>query len=218
MELQVSEARNEALSAQLNPHFIFNSLNSINSYLAQNDNRAAMRYLGKFAKMMRNTFENSQHSYVSLQEELEAIKRYTEVESLRLQNEFDLEIILDDDVHPREIKIPSLILQPVVENCIWHGIAPVNDRRGIVHIHIAREGSEELIIQVRDNGRGIQKNGQVDRLDSKRKSSSEILKERFYILSRLSRKEHKLIMEANEDGEGVTVSLHIAIQNQTLNE
>lgn len=217
LEIQVSTARNEALSSQLNPHFIFNSLNSINSYLAQNDNRSAMRYLGKFAKMMRNTFENSQHSYISLQEELEAVQRYAEVESLRLVNEFELKINIDPEIDTRNVLVPSLILQPIVENCIWHGIAPLKGQKGEILISVQKPEGDQMNVSISDNGVGIKTSNSKDRLDNKRKSSSAILNERFHILSRLNKVEHYIEMKANEEGQGTTVTMAFSIKRQENN-
>jgi len=207
LEIEVNNARNKALSVQLNPHFIFNSMNSINSYLANNDNKSAMRYLGKFAKMMRNMFENSQNTYISVHEELIAIERYIEVEKIRLEDKFDYAIHLADGIDAHETFMPSLILQPFVENCIWHGIAPLKNP-GQIQI-IIKKGSEanQLVIEIRDNGAGLNPRDHQDRLDAKRIRSTQVIKERFSILERLTKVKHRIEINPNPEGEGVVVRL-----------
>jgi LytS/YehU family sensor histidine kinase len=142
----------KALRAQMNPHFIFNSLNSISDYIAKQDVKTADRYLTKFAKMMRLILENSEHKQISLAEDLKALELYMQLEALRLNDKFSYEIKIDDEIDQDITMIPPLILQPFVENSIWHVISQ-KEGRGKILIEIKKE-NEMINCAVEDNGVG----------------------------------------------------------------
>ncbi len=152
LKAQVADTEMKALRAQMNPHFIFNSLNSISDYIAKQDVKTADRYLTKFAKMMRLILENSEHKQVSLAEDLKALELYMQLEALRLNDKFSYEIKVDGDIDQDITMIPPLILQPFVENSIWHGIAQ-KEGRGKILIEIKKE-NEMINCAVEDNGIG----------------------------------------------------------------
>ncbi len=151
---QVSDTEMKALRAQMNPHFIFNSLNSISDYISKNNLQAADNYLTKFAKLMRSILENSEQKEVSLTEDLKALELYMQLESLRMNNKFTYEIKVDPGIDKENTQIPPLILQPFVENSIWHGIAK-KEGNGKILVHIEKEG-EMINCIVEDDGIGIQ--------------------------------------------------------------
>ncbi|MCB0786856.1 MAG: sensor histidine kinase, partial [Flavobacteriales bacterium] len=119
---QVAEVEMMALRAQMNPHFLFNCLNAINRYIVRNDREAASGYLTKFSRLMRNVLQNSKEQLVTLKDELDTLRLYVELEQLRFNErfDFDLRVELEDD--PAEIRVPPMLLQPYVENAIWHGL------------------------------------------------------------------------------------------------
>ncbi|MEO5572373.1 MAG: tetratricopeptide repeat protein, partial [Bacteroidia bacterium] len=121
LSLQVSETEMKALRSQMNPHFIFNALQSIQTFLLSNKSEDANTYLLKFSKLMRLVLENSQHSEVSLKEDMQALELYMQLESIRLAHPFTYDFHIDESVDVEETTIPPLILQPFVENAIWHG-------------------------------------------------------------------------------------------------
>ncbi len=123
-ELQLSRSNMEmkALRSQVNPHFIFNCLASIQHFISKNDNRQAEYYLVRFSRLIRQVLENSTQNMVALTEDLEALEMYVEMERLRLQGRFEFDLRIDDAINPDEVFIPPLIIQPLVENAIWHGI------------------------------------------------------------------------------------------------
>ncbi|MBJ7882804.1 tetratricopeptide repeat protein [Gelidibacter salicanalis] len=125
----VAETELKALRAQMNPHFIFNSLNSIGDYYARNDKDSANKYLSEFAKLMRLTLENSEKKEIPLIEDVNLLKLYLEVESKRMVDKFSYEIKLDPALDPENVLVPPLILQPFIENSIWHGIAKKTGKR-----------------------------------------------------------------------------------------
>jgi ligand-binding sensor domain-containing protein len=150
--MQVAEAEMTALRAQMNPHFLFNSLNSIRVFIIENDARSASHYLNRFARLIRLTLENSRHSTVSLADELEAIRLYVELEMLRLEHTFEFKIELPDTVSLGMYEVPPLILQPFVENAIWHGLTH-RPTGGVLQIRAALQ-DQNLVCIVEDNGIG----------------------------------------------------------------
>jgi LytS/YehU family sensor histidine kinase len=118
---KMSEVEMQALRAQMNPHFIFNCLNSINRYIVKSDQATASLYLTKFAKLIRLILDNSNTKNVMLSNELEALKLYIDMESLRFDKKFTHSIVVDKGISTDSIEVPPLIIQPYVENAIWHG-------------------------------------------------------------------------------------------------
>lgn len=119
----------KALRAQMNPHFIFNSLNSIQKFILKNDTFAASQYLTKFSKLIRLILDHSNQNYIRLTNEIEQLKLYTEIEALRFDNQFDYEFILDNSIINDHTYIPSMIIQPYIENAIWHGLLHKETKR-----------------------------------------------------------------------------------------
>lgn len=152
-QLRIAEAERKALQSQLNPHFIFNSLNSIQNMVLDEDPDSAYQYLAKFGKLIRRVLEFSDLSMVALNDELETLRLYMDLENLRLNDKFDYEIHIDEDVNLLE-SVPSMIMQPHVENAIWHGIMPLKGKkRGQIDVTIRKDG-EALYFEVLDNGVG----------------------------------------------------------------
>lgn len=152
---QIADTRMEALRAQMNPHFIFNSLNSINRYIIRNDVKTSSLYLTRFARLIRLVLDHSKHRLISLSGELEALKIYLDLEAFRFEKKFEYEIQTAGDVNPEEILVPPLIIQPYVENAIWHGLLH-KEGDGKLSIRIARHG-DILRVEVEDNGIGREK-------------------------------------------------------------
>jgi putative methionine-R-sulfoxide reductase with GAF domain len=141
------------LRAQMNPHFIFNALNSIQQYVLQGNVVEANKYLSKFSKLQREVLNHSDQNFISLEKELEVLNLYLELEQLRFDGNFTYEIKTDAAIDDDEIKIPPMIIQPFVENSIWHGLMPKQGERW-VHIHFELSSDDLLICTVTDNGIG----------------------------------------------------------------
>ena len=152
---QLAETEMRALRAQMNPHFIFNCLNSINRYIIKNDQKTASLYLTKFAKLIRLILDNSEQHVVALSQNLEALKLYIEIEALRFDYKFSFEIDVDPDVFADTILVPSMLIQPFVENAIWHGLLH-KEVPGRLIIRVKRE-EDLLVVEVQDDGVGRQK-------------------------------------------------------------
>lgn len=151
-KLEMAQLEMKSLRAQMNPHFLFNSLNSIKSFIAQNEPRIATRYLTKFSHLIRLILNNSREPLVSLEQELKALELYIELEQLRFEHSFDYHISLDQSLNTEDVVLPPLILQPYVENAIWHGLLQKEDERTlIIKIEKVPDG---IVVTIEDNGIG----------------------------------------------------------------
>ena len=150
---RISESELKALRAQMNPHFMFNAINSIQNFVLKNDSKSAQKYLTKFARLIRSVLENSKHELVWLTKEVEALELYMELEALRASFCFDYEIIVDDSLNAENLFIPPMIIQPYIENAILHGIIPLTERRGELIVKFSKHGSA-LKCEIDDNGIG----------------------------------------------------------------
>lgn len=152
-ENQINELKLASLHNQMNPHFIFNALNSIKLYIIDNNKKEAAYYLTKFSKLIRKILEASMKNEVSLQEELETLKLYLNIENIRFDNAIDLSINNTETLDLNIIKLPPLILQPFVENAIWHGLSTKQGCKQI-RINISKTTTHFIKITIEDNGIG----------------------------------------------------------------
>ncbi|MBN1416956.1 MAG: tetratricopeptide repeat protein [Bacteroidales bacterium] len=149
---KVVELKQKNLNQQMNPHFVYNCLNSIQSYIFHNDIHRSVDYLSKFAKLMRKILQSSQNEYMSIHDETELLTLYLELESMRFKGKFDYTIRVDDKIDPYDYKIPTLLVQPFVENSLWHGI---QNKTGKGHIDIEfRLNNDLLFCSIEDDGIG----------------------------------------------------------------
>jgi tetratricopeptide (TPR) repeat protein len=156
LELEKNRAvfEQQALRAQMNPHFIFNALNSIQHYILDNETQYAYDYLARFSKLIRQVLSNSQKNEITLQDEIELLKIYIDLEHRRFKDRFDYQINYPDDLPIDEIKIPVMLIQPFVENAIWHGIMNLDKSvKGFVSVNFELTGKQLKII-IEDNGVG----------------------------------------------------------------
>ncbi len=153
MQHHTSEVEMQALRAQMNPHFLFNSLNSINHFILKNDPDNASDYLTRFSRLMRLILDNSREEWVLLENELKALQLYIQLEAVRLNNVFDYTIDVDPFIATESVMIPPMIIQPYVENAIWHGLIHRNEPGGKLKLSIWRMNGN-LCIGIEDNGVG----------------------------------------------------------------
>lgn len=147
---QIAETEMRALRAQMNPHFIFNCMNSIYKFMQEQNVESAGDYLVRFSKLIRTVLENSNHKEVALADELTALELYVQMEQLRLKQSFDYRIEVDEKINKLTTLIPPLILQPFVENAIWHGLKNKPDK-GMLDIKVESNGSV-IKYCITDNG------------------------------------------------------------------
>ncbi|MBA2498925.1 MAG: histidine kinase, partial [Chitinophagaceae bacterium] len=150
LQKQATELEMQALRAQMNPHFIFNSLNSINRFILQNNKDQAAEYLTKFSKLVRMILQNSQASLITLESELGSLELYLDLEALRFDNHFTYKVKLSSDIETEMLKVPPLIIQPYVENAIWHGLMH-KDEKGHLDIEVSQR-NELLFFKITDDG------------------------------------------------------------------
>ena len=143
----------KSLRSQMNPHFIFNALNSVNSFIAMNDERAANKYLSDFSQLMRAVLENSEKNFIPLDKEIELITLYTKLEHFRFKDKFDYRISVDAHININEFQIPPMLLQPYIENAVWHGLR-YKAEKGQLDISITQETKHEIYITITDDGIG----------------------------------------------------------------
>ncbi len=155
----MAELETKALRSQMNPHFIFNSLNSIQKYIWENRKEDASEYLTKFARLIRLVLENSLHHSVKLTEELDALRLYIEMEHRRNNQKFDYSISVNNNVDAEAVYISPLLLQPYVENAIWHGLSE-KEGRGKLSVNIERKG-DALMCTIDDTGVGRKRSAET---------------------------------------------------------
>ena len=152
-EKRILSLKQDALRSQMNPHFIFNALNSIKLYIIENDQKKATSYLNKFSKLMRKILEASSIQETTLAEEIQTMKLYMSIENIRFSNEIDFNIAIDSNLSLETIKIPPLVLQPFLENSLWHGLSSKKEDKKIT-ISIKKVSPEYIQIAIEDNGIG----------------------------------------------------------------
>jgi ligand-binding sensor domain-containing protein len=183
---RTTELEMQALRSQMNPHFIFNSLNAINRFILQNNKQQASEYLTRFSRLVRLILQNSQASLITLESELDSLRLYLELESLRFEKRFDFTIILDPEMDISVIRIPPLIIQPYVENAIWHGLMH-KEEKGKLEIELSeREGM--LNCRITDDGIGRKKAEELKATGTHKSMGLRITADRIALLQQQQRK------------------------------
>ena len=174
----------KSLRSQMNPHFIFNALNSVNSFIASNDERTANRYLTDFSKLMRAVLENSEEDFIPLEKEIELLQLYTQLEHFRFKDKFDYAINVDEKIHVEDFVIPPMLLQPYIENAVWHGLR-YKKEKGKLHIDVTQDQKDEIKITITDDGIGREKSKALKTKNQKKQNSKGMgnIKKRIAILN-----------------------------------
>lgn len=203
----------ENLRSQINPHFIFNVLNSIHAYIQNNDIENSCVYLLKFSRLLRLTLDNSRTELTSIGSELEALRLYLELEVLRLNNRFEYSIHIDEEIDPIMFKIPPLILQPYVENSILHGIKNM-EGKGKIDIQL-RYKDEQIICSISDNGIGRRKSMKSAGKSNRISHGTNITETRLKLLNSFYGKEMKInysdLGNSNTKQQGTKVEFNLPI-------
>lgn len=192
--------------ARINPHFFFNALGSLqNAVLTSDDKKFLSGYIAKFSKIMRDSLESSYHDFVQIDEELNFIERYLQLQQLRFKDVFEFKVEVDPELSPDEIMIPSMLLQPIVENCIEHGFKGIQ-YLGLIKIYIEEE-QNKLKIKITDNGKGMSlEKSNKDHISR----ANQILTDRIYLLNKKFKTQSSFEIENNID-QGVCVTLFIPL-------
>jgi ligand-binding sensor domain-containing protein len=206
-EKKIKETELKVLRTQMNPHFIFNALNSIRAYVLKNNPLEASIFLADFAHLMRKILQYSANETISLEKEEEILRGYLEMEQLRFDFEFDIHI--SGELDTWETEVPTMILQPFAENAVIHGVARKKNGRGLIQIRFDKEG-DFVLCSVQDNGVGMN-NSAKNKTQSHESKSQSITQDRLDILNQLSGKPTALIFENIETG-GTKVTIRLPIQ------
>jgi ligand-binding sensor domain-containing protein len=209
---EVNKFRQQALSQQMNPHFIFNTLNSIQYYIYENDNVSSTRYLAKFSKLMRIILDNSQFDTIPIQSELDAMELYLELESLRLEKGFNYEIIVHESIDTDMYKIPPLLIQPYVENSIWHGLVNKKGEK-MVKIELVPDNDSVLCI-IEDNGIGRERATELKKQKPKKHKShgTNITSKRIEMLNKINQCSFKVEFEDLKDNKGIPCGTRVLLK------
>jgi len=208
LKAKVSDTEMKVLRLQMNPHFIFNSLNSVSDYISKHETATANYFLSKFARMMRQVLENSEKREITLAEDLQVVETYIQLESLRLRNEIHYEICIDPDIDPDVTLVPPLIIQPFVENSIWHGLSG-KTCPGRISIRITREdGMIHYIVE--DNGIGRKEAGKQAKA-GKRSMGLRITLDRIDIINQTRRVKAGVDIFDLSEGTRVEVKLPLEL-------
>ena len=199
----------KSMRSQMNPHFIFNALNSVNSFIAVSDERSANRYLSEFSTLMRAVLENSDEDFIPLTKEIELLELYVKLEHNRFKDKFEYSITIDEKIQLANYSIPPMLLQPYIENAIWHGLR-YKKEKGFLTISMLQKTADSIAIIVEDNGVGREKSIAMktkNQLKQKSKGMSTI-KNRIAILNDMYKDKITVtISDALTDGTGTKVML-----------
>lgn len=179
-EKKIITLEQDALRSQMNPHFIFNSLNSIKLYIIDNEKENAVYYLNKFSKLIRQILVATHEKEITLAEEIETMELYLNIENIRFNNEIETSITVDENLNVNTIKIPPLILQPFIENAIWHGLSLRKENKKL-NITVKKFGNTHVDIVILDNGIGRKRSAEIKEKKRYKKSSIgiQLTKERL---------------------------------------
>jgi tetratricopeptide (TPR) repeat protein len=160
----------KSLRSQMNPHFIFNALNSVNNYIAKKDELSANRYLSDFAFLMRSVMENSKHDFIPLTDEIKIIELYIKLEHERFKEKFDYKFIVDEDINTESFLIPPMLIQPYIENAVWHGLR-YKEEKGVLEVEL-KQMSNFLEITIKDDGIGRKKSQELKTKNQQQNNST----------------------------------------------
>ena len=209
-EKELAVLKVSSLQSQMNPHFIFNSLNSIKLNIIKNNKENAVYYLNKFSKLIRKILTISREKEVSLRDEMDTLELYVSIENLRFKNELQFLIEIDDNVNLETIKIPPLILQPFVENSIWHGLSPKEGEKKL-KVSISKKEANCIEIVIEDNGIGRKKAQEfkAQKIIKRASIGLKLTEERLAVFTNHLEEKHQIFFEDLKEGTKVTIKLFI---------
>ena len=198
----------QSLRREMNPHFIFNSLNSVNHFIATNNELEANQYLTKFSKLMRGVMENSTDDFIPFQQELDLLQNYLALEKTRFADKFDYEIEVDESLNTQSLKVPGMLVQPFLENAVWHGLR-YRTTKGFLQLKFEKS-SENLKITIDDNGIGIEesKKQKTEHQKTRKGRGMKNTLERIALLNDLYKQNIECKITDKRDSQGVFVEIN----------
>ncbi|MBN2779146.1 MAG: histidine kinase [Bacteroidales bacterium] len=197
----------QSLRREMNPHFIFNSLNSVNQFIASNNELEANKYLSSYSRLMRNMMENSNKDFIPLSLEIEQLKKYLELEKMRFPDKFDYRINIDEEIDTDIVKVPNMIIQPNLENAIWHGLR-YRDSIGFLNVSFSIIG-KHVLLEIEDNGIGIEQSKMLKTHHQNMHKSRGLknIQERINLLNKIHKSGIKFEVIDKDNGKGVKVKI-----------
>ncbi len=204
----------QSLRREMNPHFIFNSLNSVNHFIATNNELEANQYLTKFSKLMRGVMENSTEDFIPFQQELDLLQNYLALEKTRFSDKFDYEIEVDESLNTQSLKVPGMLVQPFLENAIWHGLR-YRTTKGFLKLYFKKD-NQYLKITVEDNGIGIEesKKQKTEHQKARKGRGMKNTLERIALLNDLYHQEIQCNITDKQNTQGVLVEIRYKLVNK----
>lgn len=202
----------KSLRSQMNPHFIFNALNSVNQFISRNDERAANKFLSEFSRLMRLVLEHSQEDFISLLKEEEIVSLYLRLEHYRFRDKFDYEILIDENINKDSVLVPPMLIQPYIENAVWHGLR-YRDAKGFLSVRI-NANEREIVVEITDNGIGRKRSAELKTENQKLQQSTGLknIRERLGILNAVYKCDYRVHIEDLPANSGTRVTLHIPVE------
>ncbi|MBC7775857.1 MAG: histidine kinase [Phycisphaerae bacterium] len=214
---QMADLEMKALRSQMNPHFVFNALNSVQNFILKNDTREASKYLTKFARLMRLILENSESPMVPLAREIELLRYYTELEQLRFNNRFTFDFQIDSNLNPESVSIPGMLIQPHIENAIWHGLMHKTEP-GQLWIRFLKADEKTLVCEIEDNGVGRVRAAEIekDRAKNHRSTGLANIRNRLDLLNAQLAEDIRLDFEDLLDEQGQARGTKVVVRMPLL--
>ncbi len=213
---QLFDMEMQIMRAQMNPHFIFNAINSVQQFILEADNENANKYLVKFSRLLRMILESNSEEYISIEKELDILSKYIEIEALRFDNSFKYKIIVDAEINTSKVKIPQMMIQPFVENAIWHGLLPKENDK-ILKIVFKYVSPKVLECIIDDNGIGRNFKKPSDVIIKKRSLAINFINHRLELMSKELKGNYDVQIIDKRDGDdaisGTCVILKLPILN-----
>lgn len=202
----------QSIRGQMNPHFIFNSLNSINYFIAKSDRLSANRYIASFSKLIRSFLTNMSNEYICLPDEIESLQDYLRLEFLRFGDRFNYFIRLDNVKEPERWEVFPGMVQPFIENAIWHGVRGLQDRKGNIHIVFTEKDMDCIQCEITDDGIGCVNTSKLNHNNEHKSKGIQLIRDRLHIINHLKKKNFKLaIVDAfpgrSESGTRVIIDI-----------
>lgn len=203
------------LKAKMDPHFIFNSLNSIQQLILTNENEKAQSYLTKFSRLLRKSIESNTYDSISLFDEIDILKKYIEMESLRFETAIETEVSVDDNIDIKQMSIPPMLLQPIVENAIWHGLLPKNGGEKKIELRFSLANEKTLTCIIEDNGIGLNSSRKKEKGKENKSFALQFIRQRLELMSEIYKQNYSITIEdASQTGyrnSGTIVTLKLPI-------
>jgi tetratricopeptide (TPR) repeat protein len=201
----------KSLRSQMNPHFIFNALNSVNQFVAQQDERTANKFLSEFSQLMRLVMENSQEDFIPLNKEQEILLLYLKLEHYRFRDKFEYEIQIDESINADAIEVPPMLIQPYIENAVWHGLR-YKETKGKLSLQFLKANSH-MIVKVQDDGIGRKRSAELKTQNQRKHNSTGIrnIEERLSIINKVYKTNYRVVIEDAKSGTGTLVSIYLPL-------